>query len=139
MSFEQTAYVYRAVVPARAALQSAIDALGFDCKLDTTYLPFQSSGFLPCVLGGVDSGFEIYFESAPKVLAYFQHLEPTVGSRDTAITFRWGGDMSECACALIVCAALAISFGAIVHYQNDDMIYSGNMLAEEVRVALKSL
>jgi hypothetical protein len=22
-----------------------------------------------------------------------------VGSRDTAVTFRWGGDMAECACA----------------------------------------
>jgi hypothetical protein len=135
MSLQQTAYVLRDNVPDRAALQAAVDALGFDCKIDAFYVPFQCSGFLPCVLAGRKSGFEIYFESAPEVLSDFAHLSESVGSRDVAITFRWGGDMSECACVLIVSAALARTFGAIVHYQNDDMLYSGDQLVEEARAA----
>jgi len=121
MSLQQTAYVLRANVPERAALQGAVDALGFDCKVDTFYVPFQCSGFLPCVLVGSNSGFEIYFEPAADVLSDFAHLAGTVGNRDVAITFRWGGDMSECACVLIVSAALAKTFGAIVHYEDDYM------------------
>jgi hypothetical protein len=62
-----------------------------------------------------------------------------VGGRDVAITFRWGGDMSECACVLIVSAALAKTFGAIVHYHDDDMLSSGDELVEEARAAWQSL
>jgi hypothetical protein len=90
-------------------------------------------------LAGTKSGFEIYFESAPTVLADFPQLVESVGRRDVAITFRWGGDMSECACVLIVSAAFAKSFGAIVHYQDDDILYSGDQLVEETRAALQSL
>ena len=139
MSLQQTAYLLRANVPDRPALQAAVDALGFDCKIDAFYVPFQCSGFLPCVLAGSESGFEIYFESAAEVFSDFQHLAQTVGSRDIAITFRWGGDMAECACVLIVSAAFATSFGAIVHYQDDDLVQSGEQLVQEAGAALQSL
>ena len=107
MSLLQTAYVARESVPQREALQAAVDSLGFDCKVDSSYSPFNSTGFLPCVLNGKESGFEIYFEPAVKRLEDFPHLSEQVGRRDVAITFRWGGDMAECACVLIVSAALA--------------------------------
>ena len=139
MSLEQTAYVERAIVPERAALQAAVDALDFDCKLDASYQPFHSRGFLPCVLNGKNSGFEIYFDPAAEVLKHFPNLSETVAKRDAAITFRWGGDMAECACVLIVSAALAKTFGAIVHYQDDDILYSAEQLIEDARAALESL
>jgi hypothetical protein len=139
MSLQQTAYIARANVPDRAALQAAVDALGFDCKIDAFYVPFECSGFLPCVLAGTESGFEIYFDSAADVLSDFPQLKERVGNRDVAITFRWGGDMAECACVLIVSAALAKATGAIVHYQDDDMLYSTEQLVEEARAALQAL
>lgn len=139
MSLQQTAYVARANVPDRETLQAAVDALGFDCKIDTFYVPFECSGFLPCVLAGSESGFEIYFEAASDVLSDFPNLAGTVGTRDVAVTFRWGGDMLECACVLIVSAALAKSFGAIVHYQDDDMLYSGDQLVHEANSALQDI
>jgi len=139
MSLQQTAFVVRTQVPDRTALQAAVDVLGFDCKIDAFYVPFQCSGFLPCLLAGTKSGFEIYFESASDVLSEFSHLSESVGKREVAITFRWGGDMSECACVLIVSAALAKSFGAIVHYQDDDILYSGDQLVEEARSALQAI
>src|SRR5262245_36788902 len=139
MSLQQTAYLLRANVPDRTSLQAAIDALGYDCKIDAFYVPFQCSGFLPCVLAGRKSGFEIYFGSSAGALADFQRLTQAVGSRDVAVTFRWGGDMSECACVLIVSAALAKSFGAIVHYQDDDMLYSADQLVEDAGSAVQSL
>lgn len=139
MSLEQTAYLARGSVPERAALQAAIDSLSFDCKIDESYVPFKSEGFLPCVLNGEQSGFEICFEPAAEVLNNFPSIATRVGARDTAITFRWGGDMTECACVLIVCAALTTDFGAIVHYQDDNIIYSTEQLVEEVCKALQEL
>ena len=139
MSLQQTAYVARGNVPNRATLQAAVDSLGFDCKIDSFYVPFQCSGFLPCVLTGRNSGFEIDFESARAVMSDFPTLAENVGDRDIAITFRWGGDMAECACVLIVSAALAKTCEAIVHYQDDDILYSGEQLVEEARAALQSL
>jgi hypothetical protein len=119
------------------ALQSAVDSLGFDCKIDNSYTPFVSVGFLPCTLNGQQSGFEIFFEDSAQVLKDFPHLAAQVGDRSTAVTFRWGGDMAECACVLVVSAALAKSFDAIVHYQDDDLVYSDDQLLEEAHTALK--
>ena len=139
MSLQQTAYVLRPCIPERDALQVAVDSLGFDCKIDASYVPFKSSGYLPCVLAGKKSGFEIYFERAADVVGDNPHLTESVGSREVAITFRWGGDMAECACVLIVSAALAKSFGAIVHYQDDDVLFSGEQLLNEAHAALQVL
>ena len=139
MSLEQTAYVAHSCLPDHAALQAAIDALGLDCKVDASYEPLKFRGFLPCVLGGQDSGFEIYFDPAATFLADFPQLIPMVASRDVAITFRWGGDMAECVCVLIVSAALAKSCGAIVHYHDDDIVYSGDELVNEAQAALQAL
>jgi hypothetical protein len=47
MALEQTAYLQHEAVPERSALQAAIDALGFDLKIDDSYTPFKSRGFLP--------------------------------------------------------------------------------------------
>ena len=43
----------------------------------------------------------------------------------------------ECACVLIVSAALAQSFGAIVHYQDDDLLYSAEQLVKDARGVLQ--
>ena len=136
MSLEQTAYVARRSVPARDALQAAIDLLGFDCKLDSSFVPFQSSGFLPCVLNGQASGFEIGFEDAATIQLDFPQLVPTIGNRDVAISLRWGSDMAECASVLIVSAALAHRFAAVVHCHEDDILYSPKQLVDEAYAAL---
>ena len=135
MSFLQTAFVERSRVPDRAKLEDAVRALGFDLSIDEFYRPFDCSGFLPCVLRGKQSGFEIYFESPEEVLQRFPHLKEHVGNRDCAITFRWGGDMAECACVLIVSAALAAHFGAVVHYRDDDLVYTADGLVEHAKQA----
>src|SRR5436853_3118992 len=119
MSLVQTAFIEKSRVPDRAALEQAARGLGFDLAIDEFYRPFGCSGFLPCLLNGKKSGFEIYFDSSKAELENFPHLKKDVGSRDTAISFRWGGDMAECVCVLIVSAALAKSFEAVIHYEPD--------------------
>lgn len=137
MAMEQTAYLEHDAVPERAALQAAVDALGFDLKIGESYVPFKSSGFLPCILRGKLSGFEIYFDKVAETLAVYPHLASAVGSRDTAIGFRWGGRFEELVCVLMISAVLARTFGAVVHYHDDDILYSADQLVEELQSALK--
>ena len=139
MSLLQTAYLSKSRVPSLQELQSAVDSLGFDLHVDPFYKPFECSGFLPCVLQKKKSGFEIYFETPEENLQAFPHLKKEIGPRDCAITFRWGGDMAECVCVLIVSAALAKSCDAIVHYQDDDLLYSADQLVSEASAALKDV
>ena len=139
MSMEQTAYMERASVPDRAALQAAVDALGFDCQVDEYYVPFECSGCLPCMLNGQLTGPEIYFEETSECLKQFPHRAEVVGSRDVAVTFRWGARFSESACVCILCAAFAQSCGAIVQYVDDDILYSADELFAEAHSALEEL
>ena len=136
MSQLQTAYLKKELIPDRSSLQSAIDSLGFKLKIDSSYVPFESKGFLPCTLNEKDAGFEIYFESASEVVKDFPHLVENIGARDAAISFRWGGNMLECACVLIVSAALAKLFDAVVHYQDDDLLYTPDKLIKDAKSAL---
>lgn len=139
MSQEQTAFILRSNVPDRAPLEAAIREIGFDLTVDADYTPFESSGFLPCMFQGKRSGFEIYFESTSEIIEDYPRLMKSVGDRDCAIGFRWGGDLAECACVLIVCAALAHRFGAVVYYHDGDAVYQGAQLIPEARKVLQHM
>jgi hypothetical protein len=139
MSQEQTAFILRDNVPDRSRLEAAIRRLGFDLTLDPEYLPFESSGYLPCTLNGKRSGFDIHFDSTSELIESFPKLMKPVGDRDCAIALRWSGDLAECACVLIVCAALAHSFNAVVYYHDGDDIYQGDQLIPEVKKVLEVL
>jgi hypothetical protein len=85
-------------VPARLELQTAIDALGFKCRLDADYSP-DAPGYLACDLEGEDAGFN------------FRIMAEEGGA---AMVLSWGGDPREEAAACIVCACLAEYFGATI-------------------------
>ncbi len=56
-----------------------------------------------------------------------------------AIAFRWGGDPREEASVLIVCAALAKNFGAIVHEPDADVLVGADALVAKARKATAAL
>ncbi len=129
--------MHRKDVPARPALQQAIDQLGFKVTLDESYAPFQTAGYLPCTLDGEDAGFDMRFEDVaanlPPVLA------SKIDGRDTAIGFRWAGDPREELAALTVCAALVNQFGAVVHEPDKDKLLSFDQLIAKAKNAQASL
>lgn len=61
MARARTAYLNRADVPDRAALQAALDAFKLKLVLDDGYVPLETSGYLPCTLHGEDAGFTLRF------------------------------------------------------------------------------
>src|SRR6516225_1828139 len=129
MARAQTAFLERKDVPARQALQKAVDALKLKLTLDDGYVPFKSSGYLPCTLDGEDAGFDIRFHDAAE-LATTPELQSQIAGNDAAIAFRWGGDPREYASVMIVCAALAKDFGAIVHVPDDNSVYATQQLID---------
>ena len=107
------AYFRRADAPARKALQQAIDQFRLKLMLDDSYAPFQSEGYLPCTVDGEDAGFDLRFGEIGDDVS--PALKSGLESRDAALRLRWSGDPREQFAALLVCAAFAGQFDAIVH------------------------
>lgn len=137
MARAQTAFLNRNEVPARKALQAAIDALGFKVTLDESYAPFETAGYLPCTMDGEDAGFDMRFQDVATDLS--PALMSSFEGRDTAIGFRWSGDPREQLAALSVCAALVKQFGAVVHEPDTDALLSFDQLIAKVRETQASL
>ncbi len=128
-----TAYLKRTDVPQRAALQAAIKALKFPLTLDDAYVPFETAGYLPCTLDGEDAGFDLRFKEAAAELP--EGLKASAGDRDMAMAMTWGGDPREAAAALIVCAALAKDFDAIVQEGGTETLLSFDALVAKAKAA----
>lgn len=136
----QTAFLERKDAPSRKALQEAIDGLKFKLALDDGYAPFKTSGYLPCTLEGEDAGFDIRFQDVDAAeVAKYPALAAQIGARDAAIAFRWSGDVREFASAMIVGAALAKNFGAIIHEPDGDALCPAEKLIAKAREAVESL
>lgn len=121
MSNTQYAFIDKARVPDRAALQASIDSLGFDLKLHPDYTPFFDAGFLPFVLNGeAGPGFEIFDEPTDDVVGGDRTFREVAQGRDHCIGMSWRGDMKDLACVMIVSCALTKDFGAVVSYEGDD-------------------
>ncbi len=112
---EQYAFLKSSNVPTREGLQQAIDRAGFNLQLDANYQPRTSVGFVPCTLNGQKAGVEMYFNDSNEFMDSFREL---AGDRDCCISFRWGENIEECACAMIASYALADSFDAVVTYES---------------------
>jgi hypothetical protein len=134
MANEQYAFLPKSRVPDRSSWQSAIDAAGFNFQLDLELQPFADSGFVPCKLHGRDSGFEIYYDESAAV---FRSLPGVTSEHDYCISFRWGGDMSECACVLIASYILAKDFGATISYAGEPPYGSLQALLADVQAAVE--
>jgi hypothetical protein len=139
MSRSQSAFLVRQDVPGRRDLQAAVDALGFKVTIDDTYVPLKSSGYLPCTFDGEDSGFTIKFLDVDPATERPDDLKAALGDRDVEIAFHWSGDPREVVSAMAVGAALATSFGAIVHDSGDKLILSAEDLVAKARKAASAL
>jgi len=118
MARHYTVYLSRDSFPKRKELQAAINAMGFKLTLQEDYVPFVSSGYLPCTLDGEDAGFTLRF-----------HTVEGMNGNDGAATLQWGGDPREQASAIMVAAALASGFGAVVHDVDSHELNADALLA----------
>ncbi|MGO9134601.1 MAG: hypothetical protein ACLP8A_11220 [Methylovirgula sp.] len=128
-----SALLARAVVPARKPLQQAVDSLKLKLTLDDAYVPFETSGYVPCTLDGEDAGFNLKFLDVDAA------LKQRAADKDVAIAFNWGGDPREEAAVLIVCAALAKDFAALVYEPDADALLGADDVLAKARKAASVL
>lgn len=124
MSNTQFAFLKKSHVPERAALQSAIDKLGFDLTLPSDFTPFMDKCFMSCTLNGDPApgiGFEIFYDPIEDIVDEDDEtFKALVGDNDYCISMSWHSNMRDCACVMIVSCALSKSFDAIVSYEGND-------------------
>jgi hypothetical protein len=135
MSNELFAFIDQVKVPTREAWQQAIHQSGFDLQLDPGMKAVGDSRFSPCTLMGTMSGVEI---SGVGEVSFLNDFSEIHNGRDFCITFRWGGDMRECACALVASYVLARDFGAIVSFEGNEAMPLEELL-QEARDAVDSV
>ena len=139
MSLELHIFMPDSRVPSREAWQQAIEQLGFPTVLDPTLDVRKDTGFSPTTYKGQSTGFEFSLDPAADILSSYSHITPQVGSRDQCATFRWGGDMTECAASLSAAAALTKLTDGIYFYPDDDIIYGADEAVEATRRDLASI
>jgi hypothetical protein len=136
MSLEMHVFLEKRRVPDRASWQAAIDSLALPLRLSPDLDPIHDTGFSPSEIKGLTSGFEIYSEPAVAHLQDQAELARIVGNRDWCISFRWGGDMNECACVLAASAGLVQLCDAVAYYTDDNLMYDLNRLLEDLQTCL---
>lgn len=113
MSMELHVFLAKRHLPDVRRWQAAIDAHGFEVKLDPTTNVATDSGFLPAAFKGRESGFEFDVTPASEVVDACPDIADRVRGLDAVGNFRWGGDLEEMACALAAAAALTSLSGGV--------------------------
>ena len=129
MSMSLFAILNKTDVPEVKDWQAEIDDAGFDLKLDSRLVPYETSGFLPCTLFGDDAGFEIGYEGVEELP---ETLRCLAEGRDVCISFGWSSSLLEGASAMTAAYALAMERDAVVLFE--DQVLSTDM--EGFRVVL---
>lgn len=138
MSIELHVLLFGAAIPDRRRWQEAIDLIGLPVVLDNELDLPVTTGFRPCIVSGQPSGFEISLDAVPELLAQYQQLQGNAANARIAVSFRFGGDLGECACALAAAAGLLKICPGVAYSPDDDVFYTPEALEDECRQCLSS-
>jgi hypothetical protein len=138
MSMEMRVY-FAGLPPTCAAIEHAMVTLDLPFKIIGHVDLTKHSGYLPMVYGAgddaIETGTEVYFDGSASTIAEFD-LKGVAPSFKTELSFRWGGDMMECACAEALAAAVAKITGGIVYEDAEGVLKN---VDEAVALARTSL
>ena len=104
MSLTQEVELATESLPSCRELQAAIEALGFELRLDLDSVLTPSTESLACVLEGQQLALQTYLDEA--------------GSK-SKLSFVWGSDELELECVTVLSAVLATAFGAVVTFEGE--------------------
>jgi hypothetical protein len=132
-------FLRRHDLPTVVSWQDAIAANDFPMELGRTFNPFVDSGFVPCSFRGTQTGFEYYLSDRNSVGESYPDLQADIEDFDAAVSLRWGGDLNECATAVMSAAALTILVKGLMYYPNDQIRISFSEAAEYGRKTLAEI
>jgi hypothetical protein len=124
-------------LPSTAAWQSAIDAQGFDLKLDREVEFEFSIGFLPALLYGKQSGFECFHDPFDDLKETYADLPYFKSCPDWnyVLSFRWGSIAHEGVSIFMAAIAYAKATDGVIYEPQE-----GRTLAlDEARIWVRDL
>jgi len=132
MSMTMCAFLKKSQIPSKDEWQKSIDGLKYDLQLHPDFKVLTDTGFIPCKLNKIDSGFEIGY---PEVKEYLndKNLKDILEDRDFCITFTFSSSTSELVCILIACLSLIDIFDSIIYFADYGIIYDRNKLETELK------
>jgi len=136
MSVELHVIFNEARLPDAQQWQDEITSLGFDLQLDPVADLPRHSGFLPATTRGAQSGFEFDVFPAKEIVAGYPQLASRAAGCDFSANFRFGGDLTEMACAMAASSALAkLTNGIWFDPQGTEALYSIDDAIAQARLA----
>ncbi len=125
-------------LPSASQIAEALEGSGISLIVASINWNCQS-GFLPMVLNGADAGVEVDLvphDECAEVVAPFGGLAET---ECQVVALRWGGKLSECACALAMASAIASLGGGRVLDPQDATTLSAADSLRQARDCIKGL
>jgi hypothetical protein len=136
MSLEMHVFLSKSKIPDRSSWQASVSSLGLPLIFDPELNPNVDTGFSPTKVKDINSGFDIDSGSANELLPAYPDIRKAVGDRDWCITFRWSGDLNECACVMAASAGLVKLCDALAFFPGDDLTNDLNGLLIEANSCL---
>ncbi len=143
MSMIQTVFFKKTELPTKEQLEKTIQTLGselgFNFKFLEDFKNFDDLKGMSCEINGVETGFEIYFDTAEDLSESFPELKDIINNFDYGVSFAWGADYAAGACIAVLSIALIDICNSVVFFEDSQMLYSKEILMEEIPVYLKKL
>lgn len=128
----QIAFVRRLDLPSKDQLEKKISELGYDLKFKEEFGKFDNLQVLDCSLRKEQTVFEVYFESIDEIINNYPDVRDKVDDKDYTISFIWGANFMAGASIAIISMALIELCDSIIYYADDNMIYTKEMLLEDL-------
>jgi hypothetical protein len=137
MSMEMRVF-FSGPLPSRQAVQQVMHDLGLLFGISDIHDALDDcSGFLPMTYKEKETGTEVYVGSAQKTID-----ELGIGGLDSSlnreISFRWGGDLMECASANALSMAIAKLTGGVIYDDSEGAVLPIDAALQITRSCLMS-
>jgi hypothetical protein len=133
MSMDIYVFLNKADFPSVNTWQTAIRDAGFPVELSGAFDPLKDSGFVPCKLREIESGFDYFFSPINDAISAYPGMAETVCRYDSTAVFVWRGRLEECAVALAAAATLTASSTGVLYDPQEDRQYDGSNVLKYAR------
>jgi hypothetical protein len=141
MSMEMHVILKKAAIPTVAGWNRAIQEAGLPLVVPPGFDPVNDDGWRPFQLWDIASGVEVFFDpSLAEEVDLSSDLAPLRARFDSVLCFRWGGgDLNECAVAVLASATLAVAAHGVVYDPQEDLQLNGKQALASARQRLAEL
>lgn len=138
MSIEMRVF-FAGPVPTLDSIVGELRRVSSPLEIDDTTTDLEShTGFLPMRLGAIETGVETYCGLSNETIEDYE-IENLVPNLDREFSTRWGSDMNECACALIISATFAKLTGGVIFDDSSGSVLTIDETMLEAQSALDEI